>query len=152
MLDQAPTQMEPTGKEHPNQNFWQKNKVVIIATVVGVLLVGLLAGLLYMAATNPTATATARDVMIIVMAFVSCLIGVAIIVLIAQVAMLTQLLRDEIKPLMESAQETMNVLRGTTAFMSENLVEPTIKASSAAAGVRRIVEVLFDWRPGSKRK
>jgi hypothetical protein len=152
MLDQTLIPVKSPSEEQSGQSVWQKNKVIITAVIFGVVVLVVLVGLLYLAVTHPADTATARDIMIIAMAVVSCMIGVLMVVLIYQVAMLTKLLRDEIKPLLESAQETVNVLRGTTEFMSDNLVEPTIKASSAVAGAQRIVQVLFGVRPGGKRR
>ncbi len=134
----------------PSQSFWQKNRALIIGGVVGVLLLIFIGWLIHFGATHPAGTATTRDIMIIFMAVVSLGIGIALIALIYQIAMLTSLLRNEIKPLIESANETMDTLRGTTAFMSQNVVEPTIKASSAVAGVQRMLKVLFDLRPPFK--
>lgn len=152
MPDEIPAPIELAREEQPKPSFWQKNKIAVIAIVVGVVVVALAVGLVSLAMAYPSQTAVVRDLMIIAMAVVSFLTGLFLLALVYQIAMLTQLLRDEIKPLLESANETMNVLRGTTAFMSDNLVEPTIKASSTVAGARRILKVLMDWRPGAGSK
>jgi hypothetical protein len=62
------------------------------------------------------------------------------------------MMRDEIKPLLESINETMNTVRGTAVFMSDNLVQPTIKAASALAGVRRVFESLAGIQSSVKPK
>ena len=87
---------------------------------------------------NQDYTRGLRDVALIFLAFLSIVIGALMVALLYQVTMLTLLMRNEVKPMLESIQETMNTVRGTTAFMSDNIVEPTIKAASALAGVRRI--------------
>ena len=89
---------------------------------------------------NQAYTRGLRDVALIFLAFLSIVIGGLMVALLYQVTMLTLLMRNEVKPMLESIQETMNTVRGTTAFMSNNIVEPTIKAASALAGVRRIFE------------
>jgi uncharacterized membrane protein YcjF (UPF0283 family) len=86
-------------------------------------------------------TAKIRDIFIIFMAFESLVIGAALIVLVIQVASLVNLLQNEVKPILGATNETVNTLRGTTAFLSENLVEPVIKLNSYLAGLRRLFQL-----------
>jgi hypothetical protein len=90
------------------------------------------------------ATATVRDIFIIFMAIVSLFIGVMLLALVYQLAALTRMLRDEIKPLLENAQETVNTARGTTHFVSEHVLQPAIGAAATAAGVARVISLLGD--------
>ncbi len=129
----------------------QDHQESLIAAGAGLVFLSLLALIIFGLTLEPQFTAKLRDIAIIALAAMLFVIALAMVVLIYQLAMLTVLLRDEIKPLMESANETANTLRGTAAFMSEHVVEPTIKASSTVAGVRRILEVLLDLRPGKGR-
>jgi hypothetical protein len=59
------------------------------------------------------------------------------VVLVIQFASLINLLQNEVKPILQSTSETVNTLRGTTEFLSENLVEPVIKLNSYLAGLRK---------------
>jgi hypothetical protein len=86
-------------------------------------------------------TGTIRDIFIIFMAFESLVIGAALIILIIQVASLLNLLQNELKPILKSTSETVNTLRGTTEFLSENLVEPVIKLNSYLAGLRKLLDM-----------
>ncbi|MBA4380415.1 MAG: hypothetical protein C0393_07045 [Anaerolinea sp.] len=86
-------------------------------------------------------TAIIRDIFIIFMAFESLVIGAALVILVIQVASLINLLQNEVKPILDATNETMNTLRGTTTFLSENLVEPVIKLNSYLAGLRRFFEL-----------
>jgi hypothetical protein len=90
-------------------------------------------------------TAKIRDIFIIFMAFESLVIGAALIILVVQVASLINLLQNEVKPILDATNETVNTLRGTTTFLSENLVEPVIKLNSYLAGLRRFFQ-LFSLR------
>jgi hypothetical protein len=90
-------------------------------------------------------TAKIRDIFIIFMAFESLVIGAALIILVIQVASLINLLQNEVKPILDATNETVNTLRGTTTFLSENLVEPVIKLNSYLAGLRRFFQ-LFSFR------
>lgn len=115
------------------------------ALTIGGVLFGLLvvAGAIWMAVVlvnHPTQAASVRDVFIIFMALESMIIGVALVVLIVQLAVLTNLLKNEIKPILEATQETMNTVRGTTLFVSENLVEPVMKLNSYVAGLDKFLD------------
>lgn len=110
--------------------------LVLVAAAIGaaVLLVS-----------NPDQTETLRDVFIIFMALEFLVIGLAMIILIVQLARLTALIQNEVQPILESTNETVKTLRGTTSFLSKNLVEPVVKANSSVAAIRRALDV---FRPG----
>jgi hypothetical protein len=81
-----------------------------------------------------------RDAAIIFVAFETLLIGILLVILMVQVQSLVVLLRDEIKPMLEAANETLATVRGTTQFVSHNVVSPVMKWSGYMAGLRRIVK------------
>jgi hypothetical protein len=91
---------------------------------------------------NPATTENIRDIVIIFMAIESLLIGVALIVLIIQFARLTDLLVNEVKPILDSTNDTLGTIRGTTHFLSKNLVQPVVKMNSSFAALRRAAELL----------
>jgi hypothetical protein len=91
-----------------------------------------------------------RDVAIIVLALESIMIGVVLVILVLQVKTLVDLLQHEIKPILNSANETMGTVRGTTSLVSKGLVSPAIKIISVGAGVRRVANIIFRRRAGSK--
>ena len=113
--------------------------VLVLATVV-VLAILLLGG--YALVANPGITARLRDISIIVLAFVSVVIGMFLVVLIFQIQSLIALLREEIGPILESANQTANTLRGTTAFVGDAVVTPIINAASYASGVGHTIRLL----------
>ena len=80
------------------------------------------------------------------MALESFIIGLALIILIVQLATLINLLQNEIKPILNSTSETVNTLRGTATFISDNLAEPVIKLNETVAVVRRLVDFLKIWK------
>jgi len=111
----------------------------IIAGVV-VVLAGIVVAVIFLAK-SPAAAANVRDIFIIFMALESLLIGAALVVLIIQLASLINLLQNEVKPILKSTTETVNTLRGTTEFLSENLVEPVIKLNSYMAGLKKFFDL-----------
>lgn len=132
-------------------------KYGFIAAVVLVLVLAVLAVLVVLAVRYPSHTQTFRDIAIIGLAAESGLIGLAMIVLIVQVARLTNMLEFEIKPILENASDTVRTVRGTAAFMSEHMVSPVIKASSFVSGFGRLAGTLgrlfsLGSRPGTRKK
>src|SRR3990172_320334 len=91
---------------------------------------------------NPAQAETVRDIVIIFMGAESLLLGLALIILMVQLARLTALLQDEVRPMLRSTNDTIDTLRGTTRFLSDNLVSPVIRANGAAAAVLRVVDLV----------
>lgn len=83
-----------------------------------------------------------RDLAIILLAVESLVIGVVLIILVWEIRSLAKLLREEIKPILDSADETARTVRGTTVFVSDTLVNPMVRASSFAAGVVQALRIL----------
>ncbi len=121
----------------------RKQRWIVAALVVGVIiLVAVIVWAIVALSSNPAAAANVRDIFIIFMALESLLVGAALVVLIVQLASLINLLQNEVKPILKSTTETVNTLRGTTEFLSENLVEPVIKLNSYLAGLKKIFDLL----------
>ena len=112
---------------------------IIIGIVVFVVLLGVAVFLLLQPGTP---TDRIRDVFIIIVAFESLVIGVALIVLIVQLASLINLLQNEVRPILSATSETVNTLRGTAEFLGENVVEPVIKLNGYLAGMSRVIELM----------
>ena len=101
---------------------------ILIGVIVGAVILVILLGVsIYLLLQPATPTDRIRDVFIIVVALESLVIGVAMIVLIMQLASLINLLQNEIRPILHATNETVNTLRGTAEFLVENFVEPVIK-------------------------
>jgi hypothetical protein len=126
--------------------------MIIGGVVAGLLLVGLIVLLVFLslnayqaavAGEPPTpgsiVVSLVRDAAIIFVAFETILIGILLVILMLQMQSLIVLLRDEIKPMLEAVNETLATVRGTTQFVSHNVVSPVMKWSGYFAGLRRIV-------------
>lgn len=129
-----------TGKAPANP---QQQRTLFIALIVGsIILLGLLATVIYFLLQPGTPTDRIRDVFIIVVALETLVIGVALIVLIVQLAALINLLQNEVRPILQATSETVHHLRGTAEFLGENVVEPVIKLNSYLAGLQRMLELI----------
>lgn len=130
----------PTGR---STEMKPRQKVAVIGAVIGVIIfLALIGWAIISLAQHPAAAQNVRDIFIIFMALEFLLIGVALIILIVQLANLINLLQNEVKPILESTNETANTLRGTAAFLSQNLSEPLIQLNSYIAALRRVIELL----------
>lgn len=129
-----------------SQDEIRKQRQATIGIIIGavIMLIILIAGLVFLLSPNTPEeyVARIRDVFIIIMALESLIIGLILFVLIFQLARLINLLQNEIKPILDSTNETVSNLRGTTLFLSENLVEPVIKLNEYLAGVIRLISVI----------
>ena len=119
-----------------------KGKLIGIIIAIVVLLALIIFSLVSLFRADPDTTSKVRDIFIIIMALESLLLGVALIILIVQIAVMINVLKNEIKPILDTTNETINHLRGTTAFLSNNLVEPVIKMNEYSAGLKRFVDLL----------
>lgn len=123
--------------------------------IVGVFVVGLVGALAVAIIADPDDAASwvgiIRDLFIIVLVMEGMLMGIALIVLILQLAALVNLLQNELQPIVDNANETVTTVRGTARFMSENLVEPVIKAGALMAGVGGVVRELLRLRQSVRR-
>jgi len=110
-----------------------QRRLVIVMIVVLILLFILIAASVVFLLNSPK-TEQIRDIFIIFMALESLLIGLVLVVLMVQLARLINLLQNEIGPILDSLNQTIGHLGGTTTFLSNNIVEPVIKANEYIAG------------------
>ncbi len=87
-----------------------------------------------------------RDLAIVLLALESLVVGIVLIILVLEVRNLIRLVRDEIKPILNSADETVRTVRGTTTFVSDNLITPVVRVSSFATGVTQALRILVRRR------
>jgi hypothetical protein len=134
----------PTPEEAPTPQDAERRQRNIVALIIVViaLLVILLGVAVYYLLQPTTPTDQIRDVFIIIVALESLVIGVALIVLIVQLASLINLLQNEVRPILTATNETVNNLRGTAEFLGENVVEPVIKLNGYLASMNRVIELL----------
>lgn len=141
----------PVSSELSPAELKAKRLLIIFGIVAGLLLIGLVVLLVFLsidayqaayegAPPSPGSVVVSllRDVAIVFVAFETMIIGVLLIVLMLQVQSLVVLLRDEIRPMLEAVNETLATVRGTTQFVSQNVVDPVMKWSGYLAGLQRV--------------
>lgn len=118
-----------------------EKKPILAIVIVALLVIGLIVGLFFLARAEGPVVSQVRDIFIILMALMMVVIGVAMVVLIIQLANLTNLLQHEIKPILHSTTDTVNTLKGTIRFLSDNVSEPVIKLNESLASVKKLVDI-----------
>lgn len=105
------------------------------------LLLAAVGGVVYYLLLESTPTARIRDIFIIFVAFELVVIGFSGILLIIQTARLFNMFQNEIKPVLDAANETMSTIRGTALFLSDTMVQPAIKINSFFTTIRSGLEI-----------
>jgi hypothetical protein len=118
----------------------QQRRITIFVALGGIVFLAIIAGVVYFLLQPATPTDKIRDIFIIFMALESLLIGLALVILMVQLARLINLLQNDIKPILESTNETVSTLRGTALFLSDNLTEPVVKLNEFLAAIGQLVE------------
>lgn len=143
------TESQSTPEEQARQSdaARQQRTIVTVAVIAIIALIALIVVAVWFLLQDGTPTDRIRDIFLIFMALESLVIGVALIVLIIQMASLINLLQNEVRPILRATSETVNNLRGTAEFLGENVVEPVIKLNGYLAGMQRVLEFM---RPKQK--
>lgn len=144
-------QQETQIKDKTSKSTIEKKRtfLLIIFIIIGLLVVaGIVLGIVFLLRQGEIATGKVRDIFIILMAMEMFIVGIAIVILTIQLASLVNLLKNEVRPIINNTGETINTLKGTVQFLSENFTEPVIKVNSTvAAGIK-----IFDFfRPKRKK-
>lgn len=91
-----------------------------------------------------------RDIVIIVVGSLAILVLLAMLVFTVAIGIAARMLlgtvrsliTDDVKPVVDSAHQTVRTVRGTATFISETAVTPVVKVYGMAAGARRMVSVI----------
>lgn len=117
--------------------------IVLAVSVALMLLVGSVWGVVWLARTQAATVEAVRDVLLIALAIESCLFGIVLLFMLLMIVRLVNMLEFEIKPILEKTNETIGTVRGTTTFVSKNVVKPVTEARVHVAGIRRAFKSLF---------
>jgi len=129
---------------HKAQERQMRSMMISISAVAIVILGLLIAAIIIMLRPQTSAefVGKLRDVFIIVVGLETLVVGIALVVLLIQLASLINLLQNEVRPILQATNETVNTLRGTTEFLSKNAVEPVMKLNGYLASIQRVLELM----------
>ncbi len=149
MTDEMPALPGPSYEESSAEvsaGLGASRMPAIIAAVVAfvILLVLVIFGVLLY--NNPVAAARLRDIFIILLGIQSIFIGLLLIVAVVAIIYvalkmydLTQFIENELRPILQRADDTMRTVHSRTVFLSDTAVKPVIEVMSWGASVRGII-------------
>lgn len=120
----------------------QKTAIILASVIAVLFLAAVITGVVFLSRSDAETTGRVRDIFIIVLALESLLIGAALIILVIQLAVLTNLVQNEVRPILASTKDAVSTLRGTSQFISRRAVAPIISVSSSLAGFRKLFEII----------
>ncbi|RMG99182.1 MAG: hypothetical protein D6706_05880 [Chloroflexi bacterium] len=130
-------------RQHSNKKLISRVYIIIGIILALLLAIGFIWSTIWLARTQAPTIEAVRDILIIALALESCVFGLVLMILLVMVIRLVNIVEFEIKPILEKTNETIGMVRGTTVFMSQNVVKPVTKATSIMAGIRRGYRALF---------
>ncbi len=120
------------------------NKFIIIGIVVALLLgILMVVGISFLARSFALELDVVRDLFIIAIALEACIFGMVLVILLVMMIRLVNTVEFEIKPILQKANQITTTAQSTTEFVSENIVQPTIKARGYVSGARAGAKALF---------
>ncbi|MBP7998988.1 MAG: hypothetical protein KA314_06455 [Chloroflexi bacterium] len=136
---------QPTvSSSEPEQEKLVPTLYVVLGVLGVVLVIGLLIALvIWLASSFPDELEAIRDIFIIMLALSSCGVLIVGILAVLMLVRLINMLEFEIKPILEKTNETISTVQGTTRFVSQNVVKPTITISGYAAALSRGLRTLL---------
>ena len=134
--------MQPSDIAASKARERQTRGIITAAIVAAVVLVAILVLAVYVLLQPSTPTDRWRDIFIILVSLETLVIGVALVVLLVQVASLINLLQNEVRPILQATSDAVNNLRGTAEFLGESVVQPVIKVNTYVASIRRVLELI----------
>lgn len=147
---------ESSETQSTKKTGWSMTRIAAVATgfLVGLLVLLFVFALILAIADVERAgqiIQLVRDYLIIVILLEGILILFAIAVLMVQIARSVNLVQNEVKPILETTQETLNTVKGSAEFMSKNAAEPMIRASSFFSGLWVFLRELGGLRRAVRR-
>jgi hypothetical protein len=139
---------QPRVSDRARPSGWTAGRIVkwtagaLFGLTALIFITGLLLALLSDVGATAPRIQIIRDIILIVLSLEFILIILALAILILQVARLINLLQNEIKPILENTQETLNSARGSVQFVTTSLTTPLIRAGSFVAGTRVLLREL----------
>jgi hypothetical protein len=142
--------MKENNLDHLSEGKTKPKKGSGIFILLGILILVAIAAIVYLMVISSVETSElVKNISIVLLVFSSVIGTVSLVILIIQLAKLTNLVKNEAKPIMTTTRETVNHVKGTASFISDKMVTPVISTNAKIAGINRVVSILI---PKKKKK
>ena len=92
---------------------------------------------------TPETTALIRDISIVAFVLETFVVLTALVVLVIRLGKLINITKAGVQPILKTKGETMNSVKGTVTFLSNNLIEPTIQVNAKVNGIARAADTIL---------
>lgn len=92
---------------------------------------------------TPETTALIRDISIVAFVLETFVVLTALVVLVIRLGKLINITKAGVQPILKTTGETMNSVKGTVTFLSNNLIEPTIQVNAKVNGIARAADTIL---------
>jgi hypothetical protein len=147
--DKVPALPEPTQEESStgiSAGLSASRKPAIIAAVVAFIILAALIVIGVLLFNHPPVAAVLRDIFIILLGIQSMIIGLLMIVAVVAIIYvalklydLTQFIENELRPMLERADDAIRTVQSRAVFMSDTAVKPVIEVMSYVSAVKSII-------------
>ncbi len=133
--------IQPAAPENTtNQSADLKKKIGWVIFILIALIAAAVYGMLKL---TPETTALIRDISIVAYVIETFVVLIALVVLVIQLAKLINITKTGVQPILKTTGETMNSVKGTVTFLSNNLIEPTIQVNAKVNGITRAADTIL---------
>ncbi|MGE3799293.1 MAG: hypothetical protein AB7G88_15805 [Thermomicrobiales bacterium] len=142
--DDADTRAATETDDTNQETSGGRTKLYAILGGAGMLLIFalIIAGLYMLGDDDESALERLRDIAVIFIVLMSMIIVILMAAGTAALIFLVLQIRNQVIPLLQETTQTVNRLRGTTEFMSEEAVKPIISAAGKVAQVKAMLRVV----------
>lgn len=115
-----------------------KQKAILGGVVAAVVFIAIIVGLYLLGGDDQSALEKLRDIAVIFIVLLSLVTVILLAAITAALAFLAFQIKDRVIPLLEEATGTVNRVRNTTNFMTEEAVKPIITFAGKMSKVRQM--------------
>ena len=123
-----------------------KSKGILAGVIALIVFVAIVVGLYLLGGADQSALERLRDIAIIFIVLLGAITVVLLAAITAALIFLFMELKDRALPILDETTGTLNRVRGTANFMSEEAVKPIMTVAGKAAKVRAMSQVLAGKR------
>ncbi|HEV2073962.1 MAG TPA: hypothetical protein VGR29_10000 [Thermomicrobiales bacterium] len=123
-----------------------KQKAIIGSVVAAVVFIAIIVGLYLLGGEDQSALERLRDIAIIFIVLLSLVTVILLAGITAALAFLAFQIKDRVIPLLEEVTGTVNRVRNTTNYMTEEAVKPLISVASNFSKIRQMSKTVTGKR------
>lgn len=123
-----------------------KQKAILGGVIALVVFVAIIVGLFLLGGDHQSALEKLRDIAVIFVVLLSLVTVILLAAITAALAFLAFQIKDRVIPLLEEATGTVNRVRNTTNFVTEEAVKPLITVASQFSRIRQMGQTVTGKR------